>query len=195
MRGITFLIAAWFCIGLDAGLSDAIQLGSYDVAPSFTIVLITFVCLWASHRSALLAALLTGIAIDLLTDVHTNSGSITVVLGPHALGLTLAAQMILTLRALIFRKANVITLALLTALAAMLLTLTVTATMSIRATLDPVIIFHRPLASLVPGLLSALYTGLLAIVLGFVLNTFRPLFAFRSPGTTFSTGGSATRRR
>lgn len=195
MRFSAYCIALWFCLGLDGGLADAFQLGSIDVAPSFTVVLLTFICLWATHRSALTAALLTGVCMDLLNDVPTSYAGATYIVGPHALGCTLAAQLVLTIRALIFRRTNVVTLALLTAASAMLISIAAIAVISIRSMLDIDIVYTRPVTNLVPALLSALYTATLALIMGFVLNTFRPLFGFRPPSAAYISGGSANIRR
>jgi hypothetical protein len=97
------------------------------------------------------------------------------VLGPNILGFVLSAQFTLTMRGVVFRK-NPIALAFLAALGALVCAVVVIGLLSIRSLYDP--IDFRPGLSLWQGLLSAGYTGLVALPIGMVLLMLNPILGF-----------------
>lgn len=178
MNWVAFAIAAWITLGLELGLRDALQLGNLDVAPHFAVILLVFVGLWAAPNAALAAALILGAALDVFFQQKLSDATDIVVLGPNALGGLLAGYTVLNLRAVMFRK-NVLSLAFLCLVAGALMTIVATALLAIRSVYDD-LLFGPAVAYLGQGLASALYTALLAIPFGFVLNLFRKPFHFQT---------------
>ncbi len=178
MNWAVFAIATWVGFGLHWGFRDALQLGQTGIAPYVPIVLVVYVGLWAPAASALSAALVVGVAWDLLEGQVTDAGRSVVVLGPHALGCLLAAYTVVTVRGVMLRK-NALTLAVLAAVGALLAQLVVVFLLSIRAWYD-VVVFGSPLVEFGGRAASSGYTGALALVLAPVLGALRPFFGFRS---------------
>jgi cell shape-determining protein MreD len=173
---LPFAIAAWLALGLELGFADALQLGTVNVTPSFAMVLLAFVCLWSSPAAGMVAALILGVALDLTRTVSFEGGREIAVLGPNALGCLLAAYTVVTLRALMFRK-NVLSLGFLAAIAAGLKSLVALALLEARSIYDPVML-DPALPALGQALGSAVYTGVVAMLLAPFLNLLRPLFDF-----------------
>lgn len=194
MNPITFLLAVWICIGLDLGLSDAlsVQLGSAHVTPRFVFVLLAFVAMWAPQSALMGGALALGLLVDVVTPVPTSVGEVTVILGPNAIGFTIAAYTVLNLRALMFRK-NVLALSFLSFVSLALASIVAAAILAFRSAVDRGIQIDSATTMLLEGLLSAVYTFLLGFPVGFVLQVIRPVFMFRKPQASFHSGGSARR--
>jgi cell shape-determining protein MreD len=178
MRWIPFLLLAWVFLGLEIGLRSAMPFGEGGVAPSFALILTVYVAMGATQAHALWAAILLGACVDLASRrVLTGAGGPTdlTILGPSVLGFALSAQFTLTMRGVVFRK-NPIALAFLAALGSVVCAVLVVALLSVRSLYDP--IEFRPGLALWQGLLSAGYTGLVALPLGMVLLMLNPILGF-----------------
>lgn len=180
MNWLVFAIAAWLTLGVQWGFAGALRLGSSDIAPYFTIVLVVWVALWAPVGHALAAALVLGVLWDLSGHVTTASGGVTAIVGPQALGCLLGAYLVLTLRGVMLRK-NLLTIVMLAALAALLCQLVATVLLTIRGITDPAVFAPRPLNELGVRAASALYTGAISAAIGPVLNLIKPIFSFTPP--------------
>jgi len=178
MNRVVFALVAWVFVGLEWGLRDSLQVGTLKVAPSFVLILSTMVALWASPGAAIGAAVVLGLALDMLHQIPRGPGETVVVLGPNALGLMLGAYFVLNVRAVAFRK-NTMTLAVLCLISGVLAAMVVTAALSIRSLYDPIQI-DRPVADLGQRAASAVATFLLALPVGFVLTWARRIFGFAS---------------
>jgi len=189
---VVFLLGVWLFLGFDRGLRDMLQLGSFDVAPSFLMVFLAFVALWASSRTALAGAIGVGLALDVLRLVPLDSGDAVSVIGPHALGLAAGTYTILVLRPLMYRR-NVLTIAFSAFVLAAMAGVVATGLLAIRTIIDERIILSGATSDLFQRVLSGLYTGVVAIPLGWLLERVRPVFGFRKPGVHFLQGGSARR--
>ncbi len=176
MNRVVFALFAWVFVGLEWGLRDVLQLGRLNIAPSFVLILVTMIGLWASPGAAIGGALVLGVCMDLLYQVPVADGSDVVIVGPHALGMLLGVIAVLNVRALVFRK-NTVTLAVLCLVAGAFAAIVVTAALSIRAMYDP-IAFGRPAAELVQRGASSVATAALALPVGFVLTRIRSMFGF-----------------
>lgn len=99
------VLLGWLAIGLETGLKQtlSVKLGSVVGAPSFVIPLVVFIALCAPHSAALWASLLLGVGVDLMAPRASGPSSVTVV-GPYAIGMVLACQMVLIARGLVFRR-------------------------------------------------------------------------------------------
>jgi len=180
MNWFMFGLAAWLSMGLERGFRPALKLGGGDIAPYFPVVLVAFVALWAPAPQALLGAVVVGVVWDVLSPVAVADGGSVVVVGPHALGLGLAAYTVVTVRGVMLRK-NVLTLAMLAGLGGALTQLVAVSLLVVRSLYDEVV-FPSALGALGGRLGSAVYTALLAALLTPVLGFVRPLFSFRPIG-------------
>jgi cell shape-determining protein MreD len=180
MRWIPFLLLAWVFVGLEIGLRSAMPFGEEGVAPSFALILAVYVAMGATHAHALWAAVLLGACVDLASrrvlgePGGVGAGDLTI-LGPSVLGFALSAQFTLTMRGVVFRK-NPIALAFLAALSSLVCAVVVVALLSVRSLYDPV--DFRPGLALWQGVLSAGYTGVVALPLGMVLLMLNPILGF-----------------
>ena len=169
MNWIAFAVAAWVCLGLDRGLAPLLSPGMGRIAPSFVVPLVVFVALNAPPRAALWAALALGLATDLTSPVEPAVAGVPVwVPGPNALGMMLAAQLVLAMRGMVLKR-RLPTMIVLSVLAAAVSSVVVVAIFSVRG-FAPEAAAVRPAAELLRRLGSALYTAGSAAVLGLVLE-------------------------
>jgi len=152
MNWFTFAVFAWLAVGLDAGLADVFQLFAYPITPSFATVLLVFVCVWAPPKYAYAAVITIGLAQDFFAVVpmSVESTQEIVVLGPHALGATLGASLVINLRSVMFKR-SALSIFVLTFFASMLIEITVISTLAIRSIYPNGIFFPSPSKELLWG--------------------------------------------
>ena len=176
MNVILFALVAWVTLGLEIALPPVLDAGGGGVQPSFLIPLLVFVALHADPRPVRWSALSLGLLVDLVRPVVLVDGGAAAIPGPHALGFLLAAQMTLSLRGMVVRR-NPLTLVILSIVGATVAAVVVVAIMTLRSFFDASVVWAGGRA-LLPGLLSAFYTGLAALVLSFPLFAMTPFFGF-----------------
>ncbi len=181
MNWIVFAVLAWIFLGMEQGLRQALQVGSWDIAPSFVLILLVFVSLWAKPIHALWAALFLGVSLDMLNLVPTKSGETIAILGPWALACMLTAYTVLNFRVLMFRR-NPLSIAFLCTVGGAISGVLVLAILSLRAYYDDILLVSAS-ADLGRRLLTALYTGVLALPLGPALHWIGPWLGFKRPVT------------
>jgi cell shape-determining protein MreD len=176
---LVFAITAWVGFGLETGLKDSLAIGSTGMAPSFVIPLAVYVAMNAPTRHALWAALVIGLVLDLTWAVglRDQPRAVTIV-GPYALGMLLAATLVLQVRGVVNRR-NPLTLMILTVLASVACHVVVSAMLGVRAVYDP--IAWSPVSQLASRMGMSLYTGVGALAISFVLIPLTPAFAFSQP--------------
>ena len=185
MNWVAFAIASWLFLGAELGLRDALELGVTGVAPSLVIVLVVFIAMSTPTTTALWAALILGVLLDLTHPVPIDGApDAATILGPYALGLMAGAYLVVLKRAMMIRS-NPFTIPVLAFMAALLMHVIVVVFFTIRAYYDP--IAFAPGRELWTRFLCAVVTALGAIVLGPLLRLSAPLFAFPV--------GSGARRR
>ena len=180
MNWLVFALLSWLFLGLEHGFRSALQVGSLAIAPSFVMVLIVYVALWARTTSALGCAMALGFILDLLYPVPTSAGETAVVAGPWALGCMLAAYTVINFRAMVFRR-NPLTIAFLCILGSAVAHILVITILTLRSRYD-VVVIPSASAELWQRLGSALYTGLLGLGVGPLLNMIGPWIGFKKPG-------------
>lgn len=180
MRWIPFLLLAWLFMGLEIGLRSSMPFGEAAVAPSFALILSIYVAMGAPSVQALWAAVLLGSCVDLASRRVLSEGGDLTILGPNALGFALSAQLTLVMRGVVFRK-NPIALALMAMSGGLVCAVLVTALLTLRGLYDPLL--HRAGTELWHGVLSSVYTGLIALPLGAVLLALNPVLGFYSGPT------------
>lgn len=179
MNWLVFLIVAWLVLGMEVGLRDAFQVGASSIAPSFLMVLVVFVGLWARPATLLVASAVLGVLMDLVHQVPTRDGETVVIVGPWALGCMAAGYTVLNFRGMMFRR-NPITAGILTVIAGAVAAAVVVALLRVRSSYDR-IEFGGATLELWPRLASALYTGVVAIPMTWLLHRLGGLMGFRRP--------------
>lgn len=179
MNWLVFLIAVWITLGMEVGLRDAFQVGASSIAPSFLMVLLVFVSLWARPATLLGASAAIGVLMDLVHQLPTRDGETVVIVGPWALGCMAAGYTVLNFRGMMFRR-NPITAGILAAIAGAVAASVVVALLRIRSSYG-LIEFGGAAAELWPRLASALYTGIVAVPMTWVLHRAGGLMGFRRP--------------
>ncbi|MBX3402170.1 MAG: rod shape-determining protein MreD [Phycisphaeraceae bacterium] len=176
MRWTVVLFAAAVLLGLDQAVRHHLAIGHTVIAPSFTLPLVVFIALFAPPLGALWTALLVGLVIDLASP--RGAGAITVA-GPYALGYLVAAYFVLTVRALMYRR-NPLTLMVLSIIACAMAEVIIVTILKIRTVYSDAYVFSG-FSQLAQRLLGALYTGVAALVMSFVLFAMMPIFGFHDP--------------
>lgn len=184
MNWISVGVASWVVLGMEVGLRDAFQLGTNDVTPHFAVVLVAFVSAWARRRQAMWHALAMGVLLDLLTNVPLATGETVTVVGPNALGMLCGAYFAYLLRAWMYRR-HVLAIAFLSVGAALVSGVVALALVRARGVFEPVQTGSAASALGRAGL-SALYTGLAALPLAWLLGLIRPVFGFPTVGRSGS---------
>jgi hypothetical protein len=180
MNVLLVMLLGWLMMGLEVGLKDTLSVrlvlgsggGGLVGAPSFVVPLAIFVALCAPPLPALWTCLALGAFLDLTSPQPTATGMLTV-LGPHALGLLVAGQFVVLVRAVLIRR-HPLTLAALSIVGGATLHIVATAIFTGRKVIGDPIIFD-PTGELLSGLLSALLTGGTALALSLVFMPLSPL--------------------
>ncbi len=103
MNWPVFLIASLIAVALDGSLVQVLRVG--DASPSLLMFVMVYALLNASKRTALRAAMVAGLFVDLLSPLLTDAdGSTVVIVGPHLLAFALGAAAFLSFRNLLYRK-------------------------------------------------------------------------------------------
>lgn len=182
MRRSAVLVYGYALVGIEMVLPAALRLGPTSVAPSFVVPMVVFVAMFAPAVQAYWTALLLGLSLDLLVPW----GGQVFVPGPRALGMLAAAYLVVTIRTVINR--NLLALIVFSILAAGLMQIVVVALLTFRSLYTLPIPWH-PREELVQRMLSALYTGGSAALVGLVLFASTRMFRFPDPYTR--RGGTA----
>jgi hypothetical protein len=181
MNILLVVLLGWLAMGLEVGLKDvlSVRLGILVGAPSFVVPLAIFVALCAPPLPALWTCLILGLFLDLTLPHPTATGTLTI-LGPHTLGLLIAGQFVVLVRAVLIRR-HPLTLAALAIIGGAMVHIIVTAVFTGRKLLGDPIIFD-PTAQLLGGLLSALLTGAAALALAPILMPLAPMLGLSTQG-------------
>lgn len=174
MNWVVFGPLVYLLLGIEIAVRDSFAIGDSPFAPSFVLPLLMFVGLHAKPNHARWAALIIGLTYDLLNDVSLATGTTTVV-GPYAIGSLLAVQFAVAVRGVVLPK-NILTLAMVTFIGALIQQGFVLLSMSVRSIYDPIELqFGAELLTRAGG---AGYTALVALVMSFPLRMLMPGFGF-----------------
>lgn len=186
MNWIAFALAAWIALGAELGLKPALALGPTSIAPSFALILLAYVAMWAPPLTAYTAALLVGAVLDLTHPPATEGGlSSVVVIGPYALGCMGGAYAAVTARGVLIKQ-NPLSFAFLALVLTLVAHAVVITLLRIRASYDDLLVsFTHEVGA---RLSSTVYTAVLALLVGPLLRLLIPLFGFPA------THSSRTRR-
>jgi len=187
MRWWVFTLALMLSLALDLAFVQVMRLDSLgDLVPCITIALVVFIALFAPVYIALWSAWIAGLLVDFSLP-EISAGQVTYFLvGPHALGFVAGAAIVLQMRTAVFRY-RALTIGVLSVLAMMAAGIVVVAVHAVRLWL--------PWTDISPGQIGlgsqllnflgiSLYSGLVAIPLGWLLNCSLPWWRFTgSPRT------------
>jgi cell shape-determining protein MreD len=108
MRWFVFIIFAFAALVLDIGLRPLLRIDvAAGASPSFVLILMVFVAMWAPPRVALWSGLVLGLLVDLsslsptLADLSVGRGY--ALMGPAALGFMLGSYAVVQFRGLAYR--------------------------------------------------------------------------------------------
>jgi hypothetical protein len=178
MNRVALILLVWLALGLELSLRPALALGTTAIAPSFVLCVLTLVAMFAPPTSVRWTALLTGLAVDLLSTLPlTNAVSDTRIIGPTALAFLLAAQLVLSVRSIMMRR-NPLTLGVLAMLAGLAVAITLVFVFTLRSWMfDP--LTWSVSRELLTRSGSALYTGVLGTLLAFGLLPLAPVLGLK----------------
>lgn len=188
MRWPVFAFFAFVCVVAQLSLRNVLTLESLGfVTPDIVACLAVFVALFAHRTSALWACWGLGLAMDLAPQLTRDGGH---VIGPNALGYVFGGYMVLQLRTMVFRR-RAVTLGFLTFVFVLAASVVAVALLTVRGWYAA----DNPMTS---GALEefmrrsgiALYSGIIAIPLGWLLGGTIRLWGFQS-GMSRRTGSWA----
>jgi cell shape-determining protein MreD len=181
MRWPVFLVFAFIFLALDTSLMAVFSLPRLGhIAPHIVVVLAVFVCLFASRLSALSACLLLGVLMDL--TIPPPGETVVYVIGPYGLGLLFGGYLILQMRTMVFRQ-RAITIGVLSALATIAMAIPMIAIFMIRSWYGEDVSYpigNSAARELFRHLGIAIYTGLIALPLGWLLLATYHLWGFHA---------------
>lgn len=179
MKWSIFIIAAFLALAIDRSFMGALELGG--VQPWTTAAVAVYVALLAPKMTALWACWLLGLMVDLGSPMA--DGSVHLV-GPHALGYAFGGYLVLLLRSMVFRR-RVLTIALMSTLhllaAALIVVIILVARSWFEATAGAWPI-DSAMRELWRRMLTALYSGVIALPVGWALIRTFPLWGFTGLG-------------
>ena len=179
MRWLVFLIAALLATALDLGLSGAMTLRTMGfLTPSFAAILVAYIALLGRADHVLWGAWVVGMLADLSPGSAEGPQQVFII-GPHALGYVLAAWILLTVRSMVFRQ-RIMTLCVCTVICGSCAGIATVVVGLVRYWLPftggAVVPFG--LGDLGHEIGDAIYSGLLAIPVGWLLFQTMPLWRF-----------------
>lgn len=168
MNWLAFGLLSWVLLGFETGFRDALALGdAHRAAPSFIFPLAAYIAIAAPASAARWAALLLGLLTDLLVSMEMGDGGGTLtLLGPHALGYLLAAQLIVIIRALLFPR-NPLSLGFVAFAGYLVAQIVVVSLYTLRHSYEPQMGWEAT-AELLARFWASLYTGGVAVLLGMI---------------------------
>ena len=179
MNAFAFVLCAWVFIGMELGLRDALALGPSRIAPSFVFCFLTFIAMLAPQPRPNWYALALGALMDLTFRIPLSDGAGTIVIiGPHALAYLLAVQLIVALRGIMIRR-NPLTMGFLAMLGSIVAGVTLVGIYAIRISIGDQLAL-TPSQDLLPRLGSALYTGLMGVLLALAFIPGAGLMGFQA---------------
>lgn len=180
MSWIAYAAALWLALGLDLGLRPVTELGASGIAPSFVVILVVFVSLYAPPTTAMIAGLIAGLLLDLTHTVPlTNAADSITIVGPYALGLMAGAYAVVVTRALVMQH-NILTYAFLSFVASMVMSIFAVTLFTLRSYYDPFL--FSPGAELLSRTGASLFTAMLALAVVPLLRVFIAVFGFPAGG-------------
>jgi len=188
MRWSVFAVVTLMFLALETSLRNMLRLDAFGrVSPSFMAALLVFLSLFTPRQTALWAALILGVLVDLSTALQQPGARELHLIGPYALGYVAASFLVLQIRSMVFRR-RLLTFCILTFLSMTLVAIVVVTAYVLRSWLPWAEGFY-PTDGSAPGELGrrlgiAVYSALLAIPLGWLLIRTARLWGFAQVSPT-----------
>lgn len=189
MRALAVIVATLFALAFDSSFAGILTLRSVgSITPLAMPCLVIFIALFAPETIALLVALILGALVD-LSPGYGELGGGAHLIGPHALGYLVTTILVLKIRNVVFRR-RVFTIAVLTVAAVLVTGATEALVLLIRGILPwTPALEGGGFSDFIKLLGTSIYTGILAVPLGWCLLATIGVWRFHSP-----TGRRATWR-
>lgn len=185
MNFLATLVAAYVAFALELGLRQALALGGGNAAPSFVFALAIVIAVAAPPGAVLWTFLLFGLLTDLTWPQEAIGGVRSfAIVGPYALGYLVAAQFVLSMRALIIRR-NPLSLAFLCGVGYLVAQVVVVALLTFRSSYTP--IEWNPTQQLLWRGGGALYTAMLGLLIGLIAGPLTSALGLHQPPQRRST--------
>ncbi|MHC4976857.1 MAG: hypothetical protein ACYTF7_09675 [Planctomycetota bacterium] len=170
-------VLCWIAMGLDVGLSSALQLGDGGARPAFSIIVLAYIACHAPRQETLWLSLALGLVMDLTHESISPGGMGTVtIVGPYALGCVASVSIVMTLRGSIMRS-SVLAMPFLAGLSVLAVQLVMVTLIEARSWYDGDVAIHAG-AGLWRGVQVALYTAIIAIPLAPLIGALGPVMSF-----------------
>lgn len=168
MRWPVFIVAAFVMIVLQVSVREVLTLRSIgSISPDFVACLATFIAMFAARNAALWACWILGLLMDLAPSAGKMPWHL---IGPYALGYVFGGYLVLQLRAMVFRR-RAISTGFLTFLFLLATGVIATFLLTVRHWyLADTPLYHSPLGEFWLRFKIALYSGLVAIPVGWLLQ-------------------------
>jgi rod shape-determining protein MreD len=185
MRWVVFAVFAVVGLVFDTGLSEVLRIEKLgNIRPSLCAVIAVFVALSAPRTAALWACLLLGVLLDLAQPLTVAENRVVYLVGPYALGYLLGGWLVITSRAMVFRRRpltiGVMTVLLLVAAQVLAVTIYVLRAQAWYPGQAIVWTDTSTLPEIGRRLLAAVYSGVLAVPAGWLLVQTIGLWGFQT---------------
>ncbi len=182
MNRLVALLCGWVAMGLETGLKEtlSVRAGSFTGTPSFVVPLVAFIGLCAPNGAALWASLALGAAMDLTAGRSQANGQAITIVGPYAIGMVLACQLVLVVRGVVIRR-NPLTVMAMSMLSGLVCQICVTAMLVVHRVVDSSFAFNAT-HELFERAFSAILTGGTGLAMGLVLVPMSGLFGLPGSG-------------
>jgi cell shape-determining protein MreD len=176
MRWPVFLVAAFIVLALQFSLRSVLELQSIGgISPDLVACLGAFISMFAPRATALWACWLLGLMMDLGPQAGRADWHLV---GPHALGYTFGALLVLHVRVMVFRR-RALTAGFVTSLLLLASGLVEVALLTVRSWyLADTPLYHGPLGEFWVRIKIAVYSGLVGIPFGWLLHMTIPMWNF-----------------
>jgi cell shape-determining protein MreD len=181
MNAIVVIIAAILALAFDSSFAEIFTLRSTgSITPQAMPCLVVFIALFAPETTALFVAIMLGILVD-LSPGHGQLGLGAHLIGPNTLGFMITTLLILKVRNIVFRR-RIITIACFVA-GGVIVTAAVQAFVLITRGFMPwnAAATGGGVAELAKLFGTAIYSGLLAVPIGWCFLSTIGLWKFHSP--------------
>jgi cell shape-determining protein MreD len=185
MRWVVFAVAAVLGLVFDTGLSEVLRIEKLgDIRPSLCAVVAVFVALSAPRTAALWACLVLGVLLDLAQPLTVAENRVVYLIGPYALGYLFGGWLVIAGRSMVFRR-RPLTIGVMTVLLLLAVQIVAVTVYLVRAQSwypgQPIVWTDVSVpAELGRRLLAALYSGVFAVPVGWLLVQSMGLWGFQT---------------
>ena len=182
MRILVLFFATIFCLAFDSSFGGVFTLRSIgSITPLAMPCLVVFVALFAPSMMAYVVVLTLGLLVD-LSPGHGDLSSGIHLIGPYTLGFFVSAILIVKVRNVVFRR-KVFTIVILTAGCVVVTDAVEVVILILRSFMPwtPSLSGTGGIAGLAKMLATAIYSGLLAVLLGWFLLSTIGMWRFATP--------------